>query len=200
MESKHVPGPLLPDFAAKVAEWFPELGGRSLAVSEADMDRQKLPTLPLAMTALAASDMDGSWNWKSPTAQQTMYDSFVQEFWLKPMTVKREDGSETPFWSFYDYEHFRDVLLSHVQRYVGPRGQRVEYRRMTVEADAYAVILSFEFRAHFNWCALAIDAPGDGEPINSGTITRNMVPKPSPICDPCPEDHEEDCDPCPASV
>lgn len=190
--------PLLPHFAARVAEWFPELGGRSIAVSEMEVDKQRLPKIPLATTALVRSDMDGRWNWKSPYANQEMYDDFVTEFWLEPMKVRRADGSETPFWAFYDYETFRNALLSKVATYVGPSGQRIEYRALSVESDEYAVILSFQFRAHFYWCADKDESElADGQPINKNTITTNMCQPKSTVCDPC-FDEPKECDPCPS--
>lgn len=188
--------PLLPDLAANVALWFPELGGRSLAVSEADITRENMPKLPLAMTALVRTDVDGNWVYRAANADQKLYDDIMLEFWLESVRVKRQDGSETPFWAYYDYETFRDNLLTHIMRYVGPKKQRLEFRTMTVESDQYAVVLSFRFRAHFNWCP-NVDEDGDGQPINSSTIAQNLCPPKSVVCNPC-FDEPKECDPCPS--
>lgn len=153
---------LLPNIARNVALWFPELAGRSLAVSEADITEQNMPTLPLCMVALANVDAE-KWVWQSAASRTELADNFMVEFWLESVKLRKADGSETPFWAFYNYEDFRDRLLTEIVRYVGPRGQRVEFLKMTVESLPYAVILSFQFRSHLKWCANEIpNEPGDG--------------------------------------
>jgi hypothetical protein len=102
----------LPQLADAIAEWFPELGGRALAVSEVTITKQNVPTLPLAMVAFARGTGD-----QSTTSHQPIFnmeDAFVVEFWLEPARYKNRSGGETPFWSYYDYEAIRDTLLQNL--------------------------------------------------------------------------------------
>jgi hypothetical protein len=191
------PAPLLPTVADAMKELFPDLDGRSLAVSEADITRENMPTLPLCMVALARNDAV-NWNWKSGAAKNELFDDFIVEFWLPPLKYKRADGSESPFWAFYDYEAFRDVVLTWAISFVGPRSQRLEFRNLTVESDQYALVLSFRFRAHFNWCAPEPEA-GACEPriMTTAFFSGVLVPPAGECCEePC--ETEKECNPCPS--
>lgn len=191
--------PFLPEIAALIAEWFPELGGRALAVSEANITRENMPTLPLCMVALIASDAD-RWVWQSAASRTDMVEDFMVEFWLAPVKLRKADGTETPFWAFYDYEQFRDKLLSEIIRYNGPRGQRIEFVRMAIESDQFAVVLSFRFKAHFKWCANEFEAaPCEPDVARDGgpaRIVTKICQPASVYCSPAFEP-QEDCDPCP---
>jgi hypothetical protein len=163
-----------------------------------------MPTLPLAITALIATDSN-NWVWQAASAKTEIYDDFMTEFWLKPVKISRADGTETPFWAFYDYEAFRDRLLTQIVRYYGPRGQRIEFRRMTIESDQFAVVLSFMFRAHFKWCPDELpEEPGDGavfgncEAQAAGKPQARIIPN---LCKPVALDCgtafcEKETDPC----
>lgn len=105
----------LPAVAEAVGQWFPELGGRALAVSEVTITKENIPTLPLAMVAFVKST--GNQPDNSTSEMFDIVDSFVIEFWLEPARYKKANGSETPFWSFYDYDAVRDTLLSNLVRW-----------------------------------------------------------------------------------
>jgi len=141
----------LPAFAEQVALWFPELGGRAFAVSDAEITKENVPTLPLVMVAfirsLAAPPSRSSYD------QFEIADEFVVEFWLEPSRYKRANGTETPFWSYYPYEAIRDTLLENTIRWETPGGERIAYRGMAIEADSLSVTLTFSFTATFRWCA-----------------------------------------------
>ena len=140
----------LPAVAEAIKEWFPGLGGRSFAVSDAAINKENVPTLPLVMVALTRSVGDASTKTVSETFQ--MQDAFIVEFWLEPERYKRDNGTETPFWSYYDYEYVRDRLLKNMVRWVPPNNEIISYRSLNVEADALAVTLTFGFIATFTWC------------------------------------------------
>lgn len=188
--------PLLPAIAKDIAIWFPELEGRSLAVSEAEITKENLPTLPLVMVALLREDVDHSW--VSASGKIEIMDDFVVEFLLKPVRYTRTDGSETPFWSFYDYEALRDRLLSRVVRWAGPKKQRLQYISLAVESDQFSVSVAFRFRSHFRWCAE--DDPLEEQDLIGGDGQRTKlegklcVPK-STYCGPA-FDPPKDCEPC----
>src|SRR5262245_60340890 len=98
---------LLPSLAKDIATWFPELEGRSIAVSDAKISRQNMPTLPLVMVSFA-HELVGATATASVNLSQRgefeVIDEFVVEFWLKPSRIVKDNSVETPFWSFYDYE------------------------------------------------------------------------------------------------
>lgn len=176
----------LPALADAIADWFPELGGRALAVSEVELTKENVPTLPLAMTAFVRSLAEPPV--RGPATMFDITDTFIVEFWLPPARYKKANGSETPFWSYYDYEAIRDTLLSNLAYWESPNGERIAYRGMMVEADVFAVTLTFTFIAVFRWCP--DKPPALGEPIRSVGFTL-CVPE---AC--CPETCYEE-DPCP---
>ena len=140
----------LPALAEQLALWFPELNGRALAVSEVSITKDNVPTLPLAMAAFIRSTAN-----PPSTSNAEMFevvDTFIVDFWLEPARYKKANGTETPFWSYYDYEAIRDTLLANMVRWETPGGERVAYRGLTIEAEPLAVTLTFTFMATFRWC------------------------------------------------
>lgn len=199
------PKRLLPSIAADVALWFPELGGRSIAVSEAQISKQNLPTLPLVMVSLARQT-----NQDAPiqAARHTLnlMDRFVIEFWLEPARIHKADGTETPFWAYYDYEAIRDRLLAGLTGgYLGPNSERISYFNMTMESDAYAVTLAFTFNATYQWCVDAAleeacksateSVQYDGIPITPSMLQMKIC-APRSECVKGFEDDPNICDPC----
>lgn len=184
---------LLPTVADEMAKLFPWLNGRSLAVSEADITKENMPTLPLCMVALVRVDAV-AWNWQAANGKNDLFDDFIVEFWLEPKKEKRPDGAETPFWVFYDYEAFRDRVLSWMVGFVGPRNQRLEFRNLAVESDQYAVVLSFRFRAHYNWCRIEDDDPPSI--IGQSAKLTSDISQPRPVWCPEPCEQPKECDAC----
>lgn len=178
----------LPALALELAQWFPELNGRALAVSEIEVTKENVPTLPLAMVAFARSAADPPV--RSSTEEFEVTDHFVVEFWLEPMRIKQKGGGETPFWSYYDYEAIRDTLLANIVRWPSPNNGTIQYRSLTVDADRMAITLTFAFTVIFQWCAPVTDF---GEKFKAGVrlctpvacVPEAICPDPDP-CDPCP--------------
>lgn len=186
--------PLLPAIAKAIAGWFPELGGRSLAVSEAEITRENMPTLPLVMVALIRENADHAW--KAPNGKMTLDDDFMIEFMMKSERYKKTDNSESPFWAFFDYEAIRDKLWTNLSDWKGPGGQRIEYVSMDIDADQYSVNISFRCKAHANWCPDERDnEDGDGLPIGPGTIEMKLCEPKQQYCGPA-FDEPPACDPC----
>jgi len=140
----------LPALAEAIKEWFPELEGRALAVSDMTITKENTPTLPLVLTAFVRSTANPPL--RNHYEQFPIDDVFIVEFWMKPVRQKRADGSETPFWTYYPYEYVRDKLLTHLVEWTPPNKERIAYRALNVMADHFAVVLSFQFIAHFDWC------------------------------------------------
>ena len=151
-----------------------------LAVSEVTITKANVPTLPLAMVAF----IRGTAN--PPISNPDMFeitDAFLVEFWLEPARYKRANGTETPFWSYYDYESVRDKLLTCIAGWETPGGERIAYRELVIDAEELAVTLTFRFTATFRWCPLKVD---HGEPFkidfNLCTASECCVPEEA---DPC---------------
>jgi len=181
----------LPAVAEAVAEWFPEVQGRALAVSEVSITKENIPTLPLVLVAFVRGTADPP---KTSYAQSfEIDDAFVIEFWLEPARYRKANGSETPFWSYYPYEEIRDTLLTNLVRWPTPGGERITYRGLNIEADSFAVVLTFAFHATQRWCA---DIRDQGEPFKIGfklCTPASCLPdpecfdaKPADECAPCP--------------
>lgn len=156
----------LPAVADAVAGLFPMVEGRSMAVSAVTIKKDNLPTLPLVMVCF----VKGAGRSQAPSTigEVLLEDTFVIEFWLEPERYKRADKSETPFWGYYDYEWIRSTLLTFFASWCGPNGERVDYRRLDVEADTFSVNLTFEFIAIRRWRP-AVDLSGMviiGKPID----------------------------------
>jgi hypothetical protein len=148
---------LLPALAADLAIWFPELGGRAMAVSESAVTKENIPTLPLVVVAFARSV--GEQSAASRQSQFEIVDHFVVEFWLQAEKYKRANGTEAPFWSYYNYEAIRDKLLTHMATWQAPRSARIAFRALDIEADQFAVTLTFGFIATVNWKTCFVPPP-----------------------------------------
>ena len=112
---------------------------------------------------------------------------------------KRANGTETAFWSYYDYEAVRDKLLSELVLWESPSGQRISYRGLGIEADPLAVTLTFAFVATMRWCS-------DKTVFPDSIITKDTIKvrlcaaegccpeaclEPVDFCNPCPPEPEE---------
>jgi hypothetical protein len=181
----------LPAVAEAVAEWFPELQGRALAVSEVSVTKENVPSLPLALVAFVRSTAEPPR--RSYAESFEVADAFIIEFWLEPARYRKSNGSETPFWSYYPYEEIRDTLLNNLVRWPTPGGEHIAYRGLNIEAEPLAVTLTFAFVATFNWCA---KIPDRGDPFKIGfklCTPASCLPdpecfddKPADECAPCP--------------
>lgn len=187
---------LLPTLAKDIGTWFVELDGRSIAVSEARITKENMPTLPLVMVAFAR-EVPATAPADLTRAQNSMVDSFVVEFWMTPSIYTNNQGAVTPFWGYYDYEAIRDRLLSNLRGYVGPAGERIKYVSLTQESDALAVVLTFTFVAMYEWCSddaqRADCQDGDGQAISDRTFKARICEPKVVSCPPCPEPETEKC-------
>jgi hypothetical protein len=178
--------------ARAVTEWFPELNGRALPVSEALITKENVPTLPLAMIGLEREVGNHSANSDTIKPQEL----FIVQFWFQPERYKTANGGETPFWAFYDYEWIRDRFLSNLILWKSPLGEKVKYRGLDIESSALAIVITFSLSHTFSFCSLedeelGLDTGGDGIP---GRFTWEMVYPESPICDcECKDEGEPPC-------
>lgn len=137
---------LLPAIAKAVEEWF---GVRAIAVADATITRDRVPTLPLVVVVFINSR--GNQLSVSTSSDFHVVDTFAVQFWMKPERYKNADQSETPFWSYYPYEIIRQTLLNNFIEWEAPNCEHIAYRGMSVMADELAVTLTFTFEAAFGW-------------------------------------------------
>ena len=180
-------GSLLPDLAKVLAAAFPELEGRAVPVSEAEITAENVPTLPTAMLAIVSEDYE--WPEKTNTRPH-ITETFVIKFMLKPVKMRLKDGAESPFWAFYDARALRDRLFGvlHTYRSPAPMKGRVRPTRMDYGADQLATEISFTCVHKAFWCE---DPPELLMPQGCLTVTACLVPAPTPeccVCEPTPEE------------
>lgn len=131
--------------AARIAEWFPELEGRALAVSEVEpFSKTNVPTLPLAIIALVREIASTG---TSSNSTVILTQNVSIEFMLATERYRTGSGGETPFFAAYDYETIRDRLLSNIRQIGG-----YQYISLDVESDEFGVTLSFRFNREVKWC------------------------------------------------
>lgn len=170
--------PMLPALAKVIADSFPELQGRSLAVSEVDpfRDKTNVPTLPLAVCALVGEQ-----------AQQSPYggglielaDDILIQFIFEPVKYTLKGGSDSPFFAYYDYETLRDRLLNVLQVWRTPRNGGLAFKTLDVESDEFAVYIAFRFTVSEKWCNTV------NQEAVEFTLQTKMVGPVSECCDPC---------------
>lgn len=186
----------LPAVAEAITEWFPELrtengGSRVVAVSDIDITKENIPTLPIVLVAFAQSI--GEQLLRSSSDDFKITDTFIVQFWLEPERVKA-GGKETPYWSYYPYEFIRNKLIAGFLNFEGPNGEHVAYRMLQVETDPLAARLTFTFIATFQWCTTDQQVIADQIISEIGfrlCTPASCIPEPE-----CPEQDDENCDPC----
>lgn len=192
----------LPELAKHIALWFPELDGRAIAVADAKITRQNMPTLPLVMLCFA-NELPGAAQTSainiSQRSQFELVDEFVIEFWLQPNRYVKEDNVESPFWSYYDYEAIRNRLLSALYKYTGSNNERIWYRGLSQEVDEFAEVLVFTMQARYNWCPdeeIIAALSEVGEIIDDKTFSFNLCAPKTVFCPPetKPDESLDDCD------
>lgn len=144
---------MLVDFARHVAEWFPELRGRSIAVSEVEpfKDKTNRPRLPMAVTALIG-EQNTSTGAGGATAINIQSDVLLQ-FIFEPEKYKDSQNRDTPFFAFYDYERLRNHLLDCIRQYRSPDNHSIAYRTLDIDSDEFAVYIAFRLVFSGRLCA-----------------------------------------------
>lgn len=188
--------PMLIALAEELNKYFPELSGRVLPVSEAEINKTNVPTMPLCMLALTVMPLTYSVQTQSAVS---MNEDFVVEFWFETNKIIRSNNTESPFWAFYNYEPLRDKFLAVVRRWKSPAGFKVRVVSMEIETSDLAVMVTFRCQHVFDWCepeelTLALDGPGFilGKSAN---IDYKIIPSIETEC--CPEPACEEEKPCP---
>lgn len=186
--------PVLIALSRAIAGWFPQLDGRAFAVSEVDpFDGQtNVPTLPVAVLALLTEQANQSTN---GGRRISLSSQVMLQFIFEPVKYKRQNGSDTPFYAYYDYEAVRDRLLRFLTKWRTPRNGAVSYQTMDVESDEFAVYIAFKLLVTEEWCDpnLPLDCEEE-EPFKVRIVSKVLQPSSSrDCCNDCPEP-EDPCD------
>lgn len=157
----------LPQVAGWVADWFPDLGGRSVAVSDGDITKENRPTLPFALVALNREDTSPrTSSSRSGDGNIEIVQDFIVEMWFKVARfsvdkVQHPAGVEAPFWAYYPTEAIRNRLVSRMYREFSRDENKslgsISYTSMDIAADPQAVVLTFRFSRTYIWCPLDDD-------------------------------------------
>lgn len=154
----------LPKVATWVADWFPDLEGRAVAVTDGDITKANRPTLPFSLVALNREDATpATSSSRSGDGNIEIVEDFIIELWFK---VERftlagsqvEAGVEKPFWAYYPTESIRNRLVSKMYRTFSDSANKslgsISYTSMDIAADPQAVVLTFRFSRTYIWCPM----------------------------------------------
>ena len=154
----------LPKVATWVADWFPDLNGRSVAVTDGDITKANRPTLPFALVALNREDASpATSSSQSGDGNIQINEDFIIELWfaVERFTLEGATGAtgvEKPFWAYYPTESIRNHLLSKMYRAFSDEANKslgsISYTSMDIAADPQAVVLTFRFLRTYIWCPL----------------------------------------------
>lgn len=183
---EQVATPILVSLATEIAKHFPELDGRAVAVADTDVTPENMPNLPICLLVLEDERRRAG----SPKGHFAFSENIIVDFWFPPNRYKKEDGSETPFWSFYNYPSVRDRLLNILFDFVPPCGDKLSYDRLTIEVSQYAVFLTFRLSHD------VVFMPSEVEPDGVAEVVVEICAPPSLYC-PADVTQVEDEDPCP---
>lgn len=177
----------LPAIAAELREHIPQLVGRAIPVTEAYLGDKKdsVPELPIAIVAPLRQQFTHNGG-----PRMTVAEEFVIEIWLEPAMEKTKHG-QTPFWSYYEYNKFRNDLFNHFAAWRTPQGGTLRFMSMDVESNFLATVLTFRLIATYDICR------EDNEWAEPAKITFDLCQPRSPACPPEPEQEKN---PCPVST
>lgn len=180
---------VMPLLATAIRGWFPFLKNRAVAVSDATVTKDNVPSLPVCFVVLIRETGAGS----TMRSRTEAVDEIAVVFLLKSETYPMGDGKQSPFWAYYDFETLRNKLVGEIKRWEAPNGTRLAYRGLDIESTAFATEITFRFDYSSEVCDLP-DEDGDGGPV---MIDFTITPAPAPFCEDCDTKPEtEDCKPC----
>lgn len=169
----------LPALAIAISAWFPELRGRVLPVADTDVTAETMPELPICLMALVREGVGPRNTARTPH----IIEEYVVDFWFKPSRYTNpQDGTDTPFWGYYDYDKIRNKLIANLNAWQTPRCGRLSYRGLDVDVNQYAVMLTFRFATDYFLSDVVDSDPPDGQPV---LITSSIC---APTAMYCPED------------
>jgi hypothetical protein len=153
----------LPALAARIAEMFPSLEGRCVAVADMDelLNKENMPTLPMCAVGLISLDCTGGTKNNSPLE---ITEHILVEFYLKPERIMKRGADGKPagvtnFWAYYDYVAILNTMLNlTTSGFRLPTGSKLVFKRLhDIKCNAFSVCLPFVFEHTYVWCADYVD-------------------------------------------
>jgi hypothetical protein len=149
--------------AGAVAKAFPDLDGRVMVVTEAQINRERVPRLPACLIALINETPDGR-SAINTASQNKLREVFVIDFWLPPKAYDAagneidakaigDQPTETVYFAYYPYDKIRNALLNAISDLQTDQRGRLYYEKLEISGDKFAVTLTFTFSHAWNWCA-----------------------------------------------
>lgn len=175
----------LPAVAKQLAIWMPQLEDRAMAVTDGEVTKENIPTLPCAIVAPLRQEFTNSGQ------TLTVEEEFTIELWLEPERAKSRK-SESPFWAYYPFNLLRNQLFTKLSTWRTPQNGVVRLNSMIVESSSLATVVAFRATATYNVCN------DDDEWESPAEISFNLCQPKSQVCGPVPT--EEKKDPCLAST
>lgn len=160
-----------PALAKAIAEWLPDLEGRSIAVADVKTYRENKPRLPLAMVAFAGERAKPTQHIQKPP---TIIETIVVEIWRASVRYELESGGESPFYAYIDYRRDRDVIIHGLSEFFTADGAILTYEGCSIMSDEHAYILEMTFSAEYIWCD-PVPANEDFRVAEKGSITSCLV-------------------------
>jgi hypothetical protein len=151
---------------------FPEMERRIIAVSEMEVQRDNIPTFPIAMFAL--QDINFAHDAKSNKSPD-LVETFVGEFWFRSNKILNSKSKETPFWAYYDYDPLLQKFVDFILQWESPRGYPVQLVKMDLESSDLAVMLSFTLRHTYTFCKLEQQPEGIVKTVENIRIKTECV-------------------------
>lgn len=137
----------LPAVAALLREWLPEMKGKVVAITEAEVTKDNVPELPIGLVYPLRQDFTQRNNGTSVTVEE----EFVVEIWLEPAREKTKHG-ESPFWSYYEYNTFRNKMFARFAGTRTPQNGAYTFISMDVESNFLATVIAFRMKATYELC------------------------------------------------
>ena len=186
MVKNEVVKPWLVELMEEVAQWLPALGGRTMAVSDAEVTKENTPTLPIALGLI---DRETVAHNPQSSADPVITDAFTIELWLENTKYKIGDA-QSAFWAYRDHEPVRDILWSQLRRkQARERGQNLyQFVSMDVGVDTFAVVLTFRFNRIYTWCE-----PDELPAFVISGVTSTVCPISTECEKPCDDEPNDTC-------
>lgn len=138
----------LPALAAAMREELADITVRIIPVSDMQIDKDNLPSLPICFLAMTKTVPAKD---RNTPRKPALEEHFVIEFWFPPERYN-SDGKELPIWAFYDYDTLQERVLTVTSNWISPRNSQVIWKSTTVDANQYAVATTFSFTHSFFHC------------------------------------------------
>lgn len=142
-------GSVAPALAEALRGWFPEFGGRVLAVSEVEITKENIPTaFPLGLVSPIDDTSDHNPRTGKPVE---ITENVLVSFMFAPERYPRRGGGDSGLWKFYDIHPLRTRLIAGLRMWTGPNGARVAYRSGRIATNEHAVAAEFVLECSFVW-------------------------------------------------